>query len=169
MADTVLTRDGYGQVEPNHLSGQRTGQIYAQLPAKSDITALQNGMFVKYDYANGVCNFTGDGEWMLVFNEVKLYNEQAQLTKDFALKKADATDGVMVPRVYKTNIGDIFTTNMLNDDVLAGVAVGDDLVVGTDGVLDDQGTPVAGEMLWKVVKITTMPDGQGAVKLQRIQ
>ena len=28
---------GYGQVEPNHLSAQRTGQIYAQLPAVDTI------------------------------------------------------------------------------------------------------------------------------------
>ena len=34
---------GYGQVEPNHLSAQRTGQIYAQLPANADIDMLQNG------------------------------------------------------------------------------------------------------------------------------
>ena len=41
---------GYGQVEPNHLSAQRTGQIYAQLPAAANIDVLQNGQFVKYDY-----------------------------------------------------------------------------------------------------------------------
>ena len=34
---------GYGQVEPNHLSAQRTGQIYAQLPAAADIDVLENG------------------------------------------------------------------------------------------------------------------------------
>jgi len=32
---------GFGQVEPNHLSGQRTGQSYAQLPAAADIDILQ--------------------------------------------------------------------------------------------------------------------------------
>ena len=60
---------GYGQVEPNHLSAQRTGQIYAQLPAKADIDILENGQFVKYDYAangNGIgeVNFEGPGEWI---------------------------------------------------------------------------------------------------------
>ena len=40
---------GYGQVEPNHLSAQRTGQIYAQLPAEASIEQLENGQFVKYD------------------------------------------------------------------------------------------------------------------------
>jgi hypothetical protein len=29
----VMKREGYGQVEPNHLSGIVTGQIYAQLHA----------------------------------------------------------------------------------------------------------------------------------------
>ena len=70
---------GYGQVEPNHLSAQRTGQIYAQLPANPDIEILEQGQFVKYDYAAngngiGLVDFTGAGEWMLVFNEIKLYN-----------------------------------------------------------------------------------------------
>ena len=39
MANTQFgyVTKGYGQVEPNHLSAQRTGQIYAQLPAKADI------------------------------------------------------------------------------------------------------------------------------------
>ena len=64
---------GYGQVEPNHLSAQRTGQIYAQLPANKDIEVLENGQFVKYDYVNKEVNFTGKGEWMMIFNEVKLY------------------------------------------------------------------------------------------------
>jgi hypothetical protein len=45
----TITRVGFGQVEPNHLSAQRTAQIYAQLPAASDIKVLENGQFVKYD------------------------------------------------------------------------------------------------------------------------
>ena len=66
---TVIKRTGYGQVEPNHLSGIVTGQIYAQLPVKEDITQLEQGQFAKYDYANGEVNFTGEGEFMLVYNE----------------------------------------------------------------------------------------------------
>lgn len=77
---------GYGQVEPNHLSAQRTAQIYAQLPADPNITVLENGQFVKYDYRNGLVNFTGAGEWMLVFNEIKLYREN-QLDCEFAMIK----------------------------------------------------------------------------------
>ena len=80
---------GYGQVEPNHLSAQRTAQIYAQLPAKADIDILENGQFVKYDYAangNGIgeVNFEGPGEWMLVYNEIKLYRDHPDGSKRIA-------------------------------------------------------------------------------------
>ena len=84
---------GYGQVEPNHLSAQRTAQVYAQLPANKDIKVLEQGQFVKYDYAaneNGIgeVNFTGAGEWMLVYNEIKLYREE-QWDCEFALRADD--------------------------------------------------------------------------------
>ena len=77
---------GYGQVEPNHLSAQRNAQIYAQLPADPAIQVLEQGQFVKYDYAAGLVNFTGKGEWMLVYNEIKLYRE-GQLDCEFAMLK----------------------------------------------------------------------------------
>ena len=75
MSQATFVEYGYGQVEPNHLSAQRTGQIYAQLPAKPEIEVLEQGQFVKYDYLNGEVNFTGAGEWMLVYNEIKLYRD----------------------------------------------------------------------------------------------
>ena len=216
MAKTKLSKAdfvtlGYGQVEPNHLSAQRTGQIYAQLPAAADIDVLENGQFVKYDYVNGVCNFTGEGEWMLVYNAVKVYNEY-EGEADFALIKGnyaanvyspidgskfeeykavdfkgteanpyivDSTDApfggikyeapakmpantTMVPRVFKTNIGDIFTTNTIKETELE---VGDVLFVGADGYL---ATAENGTMKWQVVKVYNLPDRQKAVKIMRI-
>lgn len=295
---------GYGQVEPNHLSAQRTGQIYAQLPAKSDIDILEQGQFVKYDYAanaNGIgeVNFTGAGEWMLVYNEIKLYRDHFDGTKqwdcEFAMIKDDygarvytpydwempeveyhnglylngkdelgntsktitqtvtmnpdkatidiagtryavtsATDGgvttytlkynngtytsttgeftnipvvyayddvtkdvediyeigftndpwkklgiykekkmnpgtTMVPRVLKTNVGDIFTTNMIAN-AKADVTVGKILVpdAANKGILTVKATPATGDMQWQVVKVYTMPDGQAGVKIMRI-
>lgn len=160
-----ITRIGYGQVEPNHLSAQRTGQIYAQLPAADSIEMLENGQFVKYDYASGKVNFTGEGEFMLVLNEVKLYDER-ETYKNFAMKKANYVGGVIVPRVFKTNVGDIYTTNMVDSeiDMVEGTT---ELAPGTDGVLTTAGD--SAEMIWKVVKVYTMADGQAAVKLQRIK
>lgn len=214
---------GYGQVEPNHLGNQSTKQTYGQLPADADIDVLENGQFAKYDYENGVVNFTGDGEWMLVYNEIKLYRDE-QLDCEFALVKddyaaavyspfggpnkpgtggqvrdyskivkgddpyeidyADTANGqpfkiepkytekmmpegtTMVPRLIKTEVGDIFTTNTIKD---ATVALGAKLTVGTDGILAVNSSPAAGEMVWKAVKLYTMPDGQKGVKLLRIQ
>ena len=190
-----MKRVGFGQVEGNHLSAQRTGQIYAQLPAKSDINLLENGQFVKYNYADGVVDFEGEGEWMLVYNEVKLYDAPwRESYKDFAMIKDNYTPGSdsithdglgpfkgqMVPRLFKTNIGDIFTTNCLEKANTSGKAevTLTDLVVGdivaptkTNGYLkksDSGATTDDTVMKWQVVKLTTMPDGQAAVKLMRI-
>jgi hypothetical protein len=67
----------------------------------------------------------------------------------------------MVPRLLKTNVGDIFTTNTIAAET---VAVGDILTPGADGYLA-VGT---GDMKWQVVKVYTMPDGQKGAKIMRI-
>lgn len=242
MAKTKLSaasfvEHGYGQVEPNHLSAQRTAQIYAQLPVAAAIKTLENGQFVKYNYADGVCDYDSLGEWMLVFNEVKLYRDHLGYD-DFAMKAEDYvarvyspvdgaapkyatarnygehTDGgvtypsaiapadpyeptstttpfqietftapkmmptgtVMVPRVFKTNVGDIFTTNCVsgvatsgtpaaidNSDILVGKTLAPDAATGILTVT----TETTG-MLWQIVKVYTLADRQKAVKLMRI-
>ena len=170
-----IDRIGFGQVEPNHLSAQRTGQIYAQLPAATAITTLENGQFAKYDYAKREVNFTGDGEWLMVWNEVKHYDPRFKALKDFAQIKTDCVDGIMVPRLMAIKIGDIFTTNTLGAnnksniaevETAATVAKGDKLTPGTNGFLKAVSTETS--FILKVVEITTLPDGQDAVKLQRI-
>ena len=161
-ADSIL---GYRQVEPNHLSAPRDGRVYAQLPAAEDMTVLEQGTFVKYDYAEGEVNYTGDGPWMMVFNEEKLYDERKQMHRDFALLKDEAVHGVMVPRVFGMVAGDIYTTNNLED---GSYTVGDLLKVNaTTGRLTSGGA-VGTALCAQVVKETTMPDGQPAVKVQII-
>ena len=187
-----MKRIGFGQVEPNHLSAQRTGQIYAQLPAAANIAILENGQFAKYDYENGEVNFTGDGEWLLVFNEVKLYDDfWRESYKDFAMQAKNYTPGSntithggvgplkgqMTPRLFKTNVGDIYTTNCLavaNTDGktevdMGTITLGDELGVASTGYLVEASTLTSYDgPIFKVVKIYTMPDGQEAVKVQRI-
>ena len=263
---------GYGQVEPNHLSAQRTAQIYAQLPADPSIEVLEQGQFVKYDYAAGFVNFEGAGEWMLVYNETKLYREH-QLDCEFAmikgnyqarvyspldsekpeemygptrllqgvrekydptnpkadkdgfvkleefkinadgdwvaagaegtvpdysvaskvydyyemddinnpeiaegyrrrlfmklrdrgnLEKMMPTGATMVPRVFKTNVGDHYTTNFIMETELE---VGDILAPNANGILAKDDTQA---MKWQVVKVYTMPDHQKGVKILRV-
>lgn len=95
---TFVTR-GYGQVEPNHLSAPQNGQVYAQLPASKEINLLENGQFVKYDYAKGVCDFSTDatsGAWMMVYNEVKVYRDR-ETDADFAMIKENYNARVYSP------------------------------------------------------------------------
>lgn len=169
-----ISRIGFGQVEPNHLSAQRTGQIYGQLPCNKDIKVLENGQYVKYDYANNEVNYTGEGEWMLVFNEVKLYEDMWRETyRDFALQAKNMVDGIITPRLFKTNIGDIYTTNCIgtaNTQYETTTEV--ELVEGDMLKVDATGYLVKGEdedMQWQVVKCYTMPDGQPAVKIMRVK
>ena len=210
----AFTRIGYGQVEPNQLSGIKTGQIYASLPldAREDskVDVLQNGEFMYYDYASNCVTAephtatAGVLEPYLVYNEVKLYEDWLSY-KDFAMIRvgnnyvtsapmigrltsanADGTvygdgslntsttpypdhteydyrmDGI-APRLVKTNVGDIYTTNMINAN-RDELKVGDVLTPGAKGILE----VAEGDMKWQVVKVYTMPDHQKGVKIMRI-
>lgn len=181
-------RVGYGIVEPNHLSAQRNGQIYAQLPAKSTITQIENGQFLKYDYASGEVNTTGAGEWLLAFDEIKNYPVDEQGLKYFCLKKENMVDGVITPRLFATHVGDTYTTNTIvgpntsataEFDSQVEIAKGDQLVINEDATQGAVGflRPVGEEetptgQIWQVVSDAnyTVPDGLSAgLKLQRIQ
>ena len=207
-----FTRVGYGQVEPNQLSAQKTGQIYASLPLDPKVEVLQNGEFMFYDYATGRVTAEGKGEPMLVFNEIKLYEDFWRTSyKDFAMirvgdnyvtsKPATAgygdgalTKGASInpghteypyrmdgiaPRMFKTNIGDVYTTNMVETGV--EYAVGDELQLkkvehtGSDNVstyntlvLAKEAGDTVSTIKFVVGKVYTMPDGQPGLKLQRI-
>ena len=186
-----IVRKGYGQVEPNHLSGIVTGQIYAQLPAANvsgsgsnktitPIAQLEQGQFAIYDYAAGVVHFTGDGEFMLVYNEEKHYDERLWHHKDFVYKTGDFTDAQLFPRLIRTYVGDIMTTNMIGaanttgSDAQVTLGTDTDLVVGaylapdSNGILQVAQNKPQG-MAWKIVKVYTMPDGQPGFKIQRVQ
>ena len=161
-----MKRIGFGQVEPNHLSAQKNGKIYAQLPADEAMEILENGQYVKYDYAKGKVDLTGNGEWMLVFNEIKLYDDRKQMYRDFAMKKEECVNGEIVPRVFKTNIGDIYTTNMV--DSTKEYTEGALLKVNEKGLLTTGGS-LSDDMCWEVAMVYTLADGQPAIKVMRVK
>ena len=99
----------------------------------------------------------------MVYNEEKLYDERHQMHRDYAMLKSEALDGVLVPRVFAMELGDIYTTNNLAD---GSYTLGDKVTPGSDGILAAGGTIAAGTLVLKVVKEYTLPDGQPAVKLQ---
>lgn len=173
-----MKRIGFGQVEPNHLSAQGNRGIYAQLPLDDSIEILENGQFMVYNYAEGKVTLPeADGmEPMLVLNEVKVYDER-DTYKDFAMIKSNYVDGEIVPRLFKTSVGDIFTTNCLEKastdknatTEMNDVAVKDILKINANGYLEKDASDGYTDMEWQVVKVYTMPDGQDGVKVQRIK
>ena len=166
---TASNDDGKkGVVEPNHLSAPRNGQVYAQYVADDAITELENGMFVKYDAADGELNMDNatDGPWYMVFNEEKLYDERKQSHRDYSMKAADFSDGKVVPRIFAVQPGDIYTTNTLAD--AASYAVGAKLYPNAYGLLSST-VPQGKTAFAEIVKEYTLPDGiTPAVKIRII-
>ena len=182
----MATRKGYGQVERQHMAAPHNGQIYAQLPALdasgNPITQLENGQFLKYDYAHGKATTSGDIEWFLVYNEEKLYDERRQNHKDFAMKASDMSDGIIYPRLLRTFVGDIFTTNTFkgtkegsetlvtvngdNDEItIPELAEASYVVIGNDGWLVGSSTKPATGIVFQVVPhFTQMNLGQNETK-----
>lgn len=209
----AFKRIGYGQVEPNQLSGIKTGQIFASLPLDKEVKVLQNGEFMYYDYAKGSVNATAEAnaapEPYLVYQEIKIYEDWLSY-KDFAMIRVGDnyvtnnpaigrltsanTDGTVygdgaetegasidhsdyqagyrmdgiAPRLVKTNVGDLYTTNMVDEE--GTYSVGTVLTLKkTDRntlVLSPSGDITSVKFI--VVKDYTMPDGQRGLKLQRI-
>ena len=166
----LLGKKGYGQVEPNHLAGQKSGMIFAQLPVANSIDTVQNGMFMKYDVAAGEINLDGNGEYMLVYSEVKLYDPR-ETYKDFVLTKDQSVDGKIYPRLIGTFPGDIITTNLVDMTTAKGTRAKKFLQVEkTTGILKEVASSASEDLaLWQVVKETTMPDGQYALKIVKVR
>ena len=211
----AFKRIGYGQVEPNQLSGIKTGQIFASLPLAKNVNVIQNGEFMYYDYVSGTVSAedsTSVAEPMLVYNEIKIYEPWLSY-KDFAMIRVGdnyvtsnaavgrvtsanvdgtvygdgaTTEGAEInpahteygyrmdgiaPRLVKTNVGDIFTTNM--------VATGDNVTYAKGEILKLKKTARNTLELTKdgdidtiafaIVKVYTMPDGQPGLKVQRVK
>ena len=211
----AFKRIGYGQVEPNQLSGIKTGQIFASLPLAKNVNVIQNGEFMYYDYVSGTVSAedsTSVAEPMLVYNEIKIYEPWLSY-KDFAMIRVGdnyvtsnaavgrvtsanvdgtvygdgaTTEGAEInpahteygyrmdgiaPRLVKTNVGDIFTTNM--------VATGDEVTYSKGDILKLKKTDRNTLELTKdgdidtiafaIVKVYTMPDGQPGLKVQRVK
>ena len=129
----MATRKGYGQVERQHMAAPHNGQIYAQLPA---LDASGNAI-------------------------TQLENERRQNHKDFVMKASDMSDGKIYPRLLRTFVGDIFTTNTFRtasttsgnsktygntvtgpDDTITipNIAIGDYVVINDEGWLEGVGS-----------------------------
>jgi hypothetical protein len=152
--------------------------MWDQLPldTKTMGDVLEQGRFAKYDYANGKVNLTGAGEWLLVYNETKLYDERKQSQRYFAMQAKDYIDGEIVPRLIRVPVGDIFTTNTFGANTsdeakVDGIALEEKDFVSVDSATGylKKGTADDDAPVFQVAKVYTMPDGQPGVKLQRVK
>lgn len=174
---------GYGQVEPNRLTGITFGHIEAQAPAYEDTTEaakpvaeLENGMFLcvvpdPSDTRGPLGRIAvlpkaapATAMPMLVFSEKKLYDERMGYC-DYVDRAADKVDGILYPRlVGLTPDTCVFTTNTINAEPET-LAQGDKLFIGDDGYLIPGNAQTNTALHFEVVRVYTMPDGQPAVKV----
>lgn len=184
MATNRFVIDGFGQLELNNVAFRRDGRIEAQ--CKLDTTdfasvSAENGMLLAINQvARTVEMPAGDGSDELIalhYSAEHMYDERKPGLKNFKLDP----DGFL-PRLGYLARGDKFTTNCFSynttdfadDDAVKEIELtGEDAVVvygseSADGtiLLAKTTAPSDVKVLLKVVAVTTMPDGQFALKFQ---
>ncbi len=188
----LLDKIGYGQVEPNRIQARKKGGVLADVPVKADLMktleGIENGMFLAWDAGKGYEGNLKKGELVyptadstilgLVYSEVSLYDEYHS-NKDFALFTKNPSLGqvrqapiygkdnkaveTVIPRLLFPTAGDVFTTNLIETNDGKAPEVGAELKLNDKGILSTAGTL---DLITAVVaQVTTMADGQPAVKL----
>lgn len=197
MAQQLLKKVGYGQVEKNRIQGIRAGRVLADLPVNPDVVKssedrIENGMFLDAVYGKDFEGNLKTGQLELptaksknvglVYSEVKLYSEYTS-NKDFALftvnpsinqmrqapiyDKKEAPKATVIPRLIFPTPGDIFTTNLIETENGELPKVGTTLKLNAKGILSTAGT--LNVVIAQVVQKTTMADGQVAAKLAIVE
>lgn len=180
-----LVKDGqYAQIELNQVAFPRDGRIEAQcalatkemFPEATESTLFsadvpaENGMILVVDNvtrtirkAGKAGGDTGDYLFALNYSSEHLYDERTL----GSLRHFRLVPGEFYPRLGYLAVGDKFTTNAIEAEESGLEAlVGRTLVPGTTGywVAGDEG-----KVMVQVIKKTTMPDGQPALKLQVVK
>lgn len=165
MALTKIAKKGYGQLELNFAAFRRNGAIEAQCKMHEDIEYLENGMLLVVDRKNHKVCFPGtegvEGPIALNYTAEHMYDERANALRDFRLD-----NGTVCPRMGYIGVADKFTTNTVCYDDAAelntykyGKPCTEE---GFKGYIELTNTKEGAYV--EVLEITTMPDGQTAVK-----
>lgn len=165
MALTKIAKKGYGQLELNFAAFRRNGAIEAQCKMHEDIEYLENGMLLVVDRKNRKVCFPGtegvEGPIALNYTAEHMYDERANALKDFRLD-----NGTVCPRMGYIGVADKFTTNTVCYDDTAEINTykyGKPCTTeGFKGYIELTNTKEGAVV--EVLEITTMPDGQTAVK-----
>lgn len=189
MATVSLTKKGYGQLELNQVAFRRDGRIEAQCKLDEDLfpagsnkigEVAENGMLLSVDNVNRklTTDYSGaEGLIGLHYSAEHMYDPLHTL-KDFYLSGDD-----VLPRVGYLAVGDKFTTNTVcynseefaDEDALK-TAIDDQSTDAVYATVDSGGSgywfitkTATGSPKARVLKWTTMPDGQPGLKLQVLE
>ena len=167
MALIKLAKKGYGQLELNFAAFRRSGDIEATCRMADGIEYLENGMLLAVDRKNRTVGFPTGAEGEVIalnYTTEHMYDERYQALKDFRLEK-----NTFLPRLGYIGTPDKFTTNTVcfddaefasEEEALAGAAYGVPCENGYIKLVAERPEGYAVEIL----AVTTMPDGQKAVK-----
>ena len=163
MAIIRLAHDGYGQLELNQVAFRRDGRIEAQCKMADGIEYLENGMILAIDQATRTVGYPKGGDEFLALNYT---TEHEYDERNIGLKTFKLDKDTFLPRLGYLATGDKFTTNCVSYDdasdiaeICAEAAYGHAYEDGSILVNNEKDGAIL-----KVVKYTTMPDGQPAVK-----
>lgn len=170
MATTRLTHEGYGMLESNRMDRDNV-EAQCALDTTDFPEGAEVGTIVAVDKANGLVKLEGDLRGILA-NSERLYDQYKLGLKNYKVGRGEMAS------VYFLRKGDTFTTNTVcfdgttefsggeSDVITALKAAGETPMYGD--IDPDTGvikvTKTQGEAPFTVVKLTTMPDGQTAVK-----
>jgi hypothetical protein len=187
-----LMKEGYGQLELNLVAFPRDGRVVAQYKAGETFTTkdkdsdehyLENGMLLKVDGAKRCVDKAAPafGDiFALNYSTEHMYDERQYGLKTFRLNSTDD----FYPRLGYLSAGDKFTTNAVCYDTTKSVMeawdeIKRDFEGGTAfyGVACEEGyiklvkniTAAQNGPILRVIKVTTMPDTQPAVKFEVIR
>jgi hypothetical protein len=170
-----LVKNGqYAQVELNQVAFPRDGRIEAQCALSDEFSEnkpAENGMILVVDNEDRVIRFPAEGTdepgtiYALNYTAEHMYDEREL----GSLRYFKLVPGTFYPRLGYLAVGDKFTTNAIavNEEGLDALK-GKIVVPGTTGYWTE-GTIDSRAVAAKVIAITTMPDGQKAVKLQVVK
>ena len=164
MALIKLAKEGYGQLELNFAAFRRNGAIEAQCKMAEGIEFLENGMLLAVDRKTRTVGYpTGvEGEVIaLNYTTEHMYDERERGLKYFKLDK-----DTFLPRLGYIGTPDKFTTNTVcyNDEAaIETYKYGKPCTTeGFKGYIELTNTREGAYV--EVLAVTTMPDGQKAVK-----
>lgn len=164
MALVKLEKDGYGQLELNFAAFRRNGAIEAQCKIADGIDYLENGMLLAVDRATRTVGYPKGEEGEVIalnYTTEHMYDEREKGLKHFKLDK-----NTFLPRLGYIGVADKFTTNTVcydDGEEIDAYKFGKPCKEeGFEGYIELT-TEREGAYV-QVLAVTTMPDGQKAVK-----